>query len=312
MASNATRPKIVVFGSINMDLVGTVDRMPVIGETIFGNTFFTAAGGKGANQAVAAARLGADVKMIGRVGKDAFGPVLMSGLRRHGIDVSSVYEDLDSSSGIAIITIDSSGQNHIVVISGANNACDDDQVAAAKSAIDTADTLMLQLEIPLDLMLVAARYANEKGVRVVWDPAPASDLPDEVYTLSDVITPNQIEVEELTGVAVTDEDSAASAASVLLERGVGATVVKLGEHGLYYATGDEGGYVPAFDVDAIDTVAAGDAFAGGIAVALSEGMSIEDAVRFASAAGALAVTKSGAQDAMPTRLEVEHLITNRL
>ena len=291
-----------------MDLVAMAARMPAGGETVFGDTFHTTPGGKGANQAVAAARLGADVRMVGMVGYDAFGPILLETLRSEGIDESGVALDTENSTGIAMILIEESGENRIIVVNGANMKCGAEQVGATERVLEGADALMLQLEVPIDVSLEAARYARSRGVRVVMDPAPAAELPHDAYSLIDVITPNQTEAKSLTGIAVTGPDSAKLAAAILLERGVRAAVVKMGRNGVYYASKDEQGCVPAFEVAVRDTVAAGDAFGAALTVALSEGAGLADAVRFGAAAGALAVTKSGAQEAMPHREEVDSLL----
>jgi ribokinase len=284
-----------------------MDQMPAPGETVFGQEFHTTPGGKGANQAVAAARLGASVKMVGRVGQDAFGPVLLQGMRREGIDVSDVAVDPENSSGIAMILLDSDKQNYIIAIYGANLACDAAQAEALDSALVGADALLMQLETPLDVCLHAARKAQELGVTVVWDPAPALELPPDAYALCDVLTPNQIEAEFLTGVPVSDTASAKAAAEKMLGFGAGAVVIKLGELGAYFATPESRGLVSSFGVDVKDTVAAGDAFAGALGIALSQGRPLGEAVRYGCAAGALAVTRPGAQEAMPTREEVDSL-----
>ncbi len=305
---NASRkPVIVVLGGINMDLVGTTERMPAPGETVFGQSFHTAPGGKGANQAVAAARLGAEVRMVGRVGQDEFGPVLLDGMRREGIDISGVASDPNNSSGIAMILLDGRKENYIIAIYGANLASDREQVNAVESALDVADALLLQLETPIEVAVESARLAKRKGVRVVWDPAPALDMGHDAYKLCDVLTPNQSEAEYLTGIPVTDLDSAKRASHQLVSDGVSACVLTMAEAGSYYATQDGEGFVPPFDVEVSDTVAAGDAFSAGLGVALAEGLSLPSAVRYASAAGALAVTKRGAQEAMPHRREVDAL-----
>lgn len=303
-------PMIVVLGGINMDLIGVAPRLPVQGETVIGERFYTAPGGKGANQAVAAANLGARVRMVGRVGADAFGPTLLADLRGYGIDVQGVVEDPHNASGIAMILLDAERQNHIVAIYGANAACDGAQLEATKRALDGADALLLQLEIPIDVSLAAARYARSRGVWVIWDPAPAMDIPKDLYAAVDVLTPNQTEAAFLTGTEVTDMNSAQAAAEVLLSRGVPVAVVKMGERGVYFAARSGGGHVPAFMVDAVDTVAAGDAFGAALAVALAEGKALPDAVRYGAAAGALAVTRQGAQAAMPARHEVEALLSH--
>ena len=309
-AMNPTNtPSVVVLGSINMDLIGAAPRLPSPGETVLGGDFYTAPGGKGANQAVAAARMGAAVRMVGRVGGDLFAPQLLDNLRTGGVDVSGVMADPDSASGVAMILLDASRQNRILVASGANMRCDDMQVDAVASALEGADALMLQCEIPAAVSLKAARSARGMGVRVVWDPAPAEGFPPEAYALVDVLTPNQSEAAALTGIDVTDAASAEAAARALFQRGVRAVAVKLGEHGAFYLSNRDSGYVPPFDVEAVDTVAAGDAFGAAMTCALAEGTPLSEAIRFAAAAGALAVTRPGAQDAMPTRTEVESLIS---
>jgi ribokinase len=293
---------------MNMDLVATASRLPLAGETIVGDEFHTAPGGKGANQAVAAVRLGAEVRMVGRVGDDAFGRVLKDGLESHGVDVSRVAVDSGSPSGTAIILLDAERENHIVAVYGANMRCDETQVLDAESALNDADCLLLQLEIPLEVSLAAARIARELGVRVVLDPAPASELPSEAYATVDVLTPNQTEAETLTGLPVADADSARVTGEELCRRGVETAIVKLGEQGAVCVSGESSGHVPGYEVKVADTVAAGDAFGGALGVALAERRSLEDAVRFGSAAGALAVTRPGAQEAMPGRAEVERLV----
>ena len=308
---SASNPRIVVFGSINMDLVAVAPALPKPGETVMGDGFATLPGGKGANQAVAAARLGADVCMIGRVGDDVFGPMLLENLEANAVDVSDVMTTPGMSSGIAVILLDDERENYIVGIYGANMACDEIQVEAANSALKGADALLLQMEIPFDVSLEAAQIARRMGVRVIYDPAPPSVIPLASYGNFDIIAPNQSEAEVLTGVTVNDIDSACEAASILRERGSHTALIKLGEQGVVYAAEEGVGYEPAFEVDAIDTVAAGDGFAGALAVALAEGQPIECALRFASAAGALVVTKRGAQDAMPDRAEVEGLLDSR-
>ena len=304
----ARPPRIVVLGGINMDLIAIADRMPSPGETVGGTDLYVTPGGKGANQAVAAARMGADVRMVGRVGGDVFGPMLIRSLEDARVDVSSVSTDEESPSGIAMILLDARRQNHIIQIYGANRTGADSLAAAAVEAVDGADILMLQMEIPVESSLAAARAANEAGVLVAWDPAPPGAFPEEGLQLAQVLTPNQTEAEALTGIPVTDVESAKRAAEALLAKGVERAAVKLGEQGVYYAAEDGGGHVPAFTVDQLDTVAAGDAFGGALVVALGEGKRFEEAVRYGAAAGALAVTRTGAQDAMPQRSEVEALL----
>ena len=308
LATKRDPPTIVVLGGINMDLIGVADRLPRPGETLTGERFYTAPGGKGANQAVAAARMGAKVRMVGRVGRDSFGPTLLSGLRGHDIDVSGVAEDPDNPSGIAMILLDAKRQNHIVQVRGANMACDEAQLKAARSAMEGADLLLLQQELPFDVSIAAARIAKELGAVVVWDPAPPSHGIERVLSAVDVITPNQTEAAFLTGIEVTDAASARPAADALLDAGAPVAVIKLGQMGVWYASADEQALVPAHPVETVDTIAAGDAFAGAMAVALAEGGNLAEAVRYGAAAGALAVTRPGAQEAMPGRDEVEALL----
>ncbi len=304
------RPVIVVLGSIIMDLTALAETMPQAGQTVVGDLFYTLPGGKGANQAVAAARLGAEVRMVGRVGDDPFGAALLDGLRSEGIDISGVAVDPDNASGVAMIWLDSSRENRIVAVYGANLASDQTQLRAVERALDGADALLLQLETPPALTLQAASAARQRGVRVVWDPAPAQIAPPDIHTAADVLTPNQTEASMLSGVEVTDLASASDAAARLRAMGAPVAIVKLGEEGAYYASTDESGHVPAFSVEAVDTVAAGDAFGAAFAVAAAEGISLGESVRFGAAAGALAVTVPGAQAAMPSRADVERLLAS--
>lgn len=304
---SAKAPNIVALGGINMGLISTASRLPLPGETLRGDRFYTAPGGKGATQAVASARLDGIVKMVGRVGNDAFGPILLDALRSYGIDVSGVTQDPDYASGVGVIILDGEKQNHVLAVYGANHQCGDIEIKAVESALDQADVLLLQMEVPFDVSMAGARAAKERGVTVMLDPAPASDIPPEAFADLDIITPNQTEAEYHTGIRVTDTPSAKRAAEVLLERGVGTAIVKMAELGVYFASSDGGCFVPAYQVEVMDTVSAGDAFSGALAVALAEDKSIKEAVRYGAAAGALAVTKQGVQTAMPSRSEVDAL-----
>ena len=317
------RPVIVVFGSIIMDLTALAETMPQAGQTVVGELFYTLPGGKGANQAVAAARLGADVRMVGRVGGDAFGAALLDGLRSEGIDVGGVAVDPDNASGVAMILLDARRENRIVAVYGANAACDETQLRAVERALDGADALLLQLETPPALTLEAAAAARARGVRVVWDPAPAQIAPPGIHAAADVLTPNQTEASMLAGVEVEDADSALAAAARLRAMGAPVALVKLGEQGVCYAyaSANESGHVPAFAVDVVDTVAAGDAFARGASVrtvvVAAEGM-------YATRGGALWRCRGGArrhrndipspsplpgaQAAMPGRADVQRLL----
>jgi len=297
---------VTVVGSLNMDLVVKAPRLPAVGETVTKGTFGTFSCGKGANQAVAAARLGARVGMVGAIGKDAFGSQLRDGLRRDGVDVSHVIEIDDAPSGVALITVGSQGQNTIVVAPGANWRMTPAHVDAAADLIARSQILLIQLEIPIDTVTRAAEIASSAKVRVVLDPAPApeSPLPDRLIRLVDVINPNEVEAKVLTGTNVADERGARDAAERLLAMGCRSAVIKLGARGAFVADGDTRAAVPGIHVDAVDTTAAGDAFAGALAVALGEGRPIMEAVRFANVAGAISVTRMGAQPSMPRRAEV--------
>ncbi|MEK0179167.1 MAG: ribokinase [Oscillatoriales cyanobacterium] len=293
---------IIVFGSINLDLVAKTPRLPVPGETIIGSNFLTAGGGKGANQAVAAARLGVSTHMIGRVGNDNFGEELLTNLQSYGLNTDNISIDKNSHSGVAIIAVDDGGQNNIIVIPGANNHLGDADIERLQKLLPGATSLLLQLEIPLEVVHRAALIACEAGVRVILDPAPArSDLPLDLYPLIDTIAPNEVEASQLVGFAVHDTETAIKAAKKLQERGVKNAIVKLGDRGVVAVTADRTLFVPAFAVEAIDTVAAGDAFNGGLAAALDAGLSFSEAVVWGAAAGALCVTKMGAQVAMCDR-----------
>ena len=293
-----------------MDLATYSERFPGTGETLAGERFLAYAGGKGANQAVAAARMGARTAMVGRVGNDVFGPQLLEGLRNEGIDVSRIFVAAGESSGIASISIDRTGQNRIVQVLGANSTCGAEQTNATAAALLGANTLMLQLEVPMEVSLAAARDAHSHGKTVILDPGPIRNIPPALLAYSSIVTPNETEAESIVGFRVNDRDSAAKAANALISKGAGTAVVKLGEQGAYYASEEESGFQKGFAVRAVDTVAAGDAFNGALAVCLGEGMPLADAVRAACAAGALAVTTRGAQDSMPSRASVDALLAS--
>ena len=298
---------IVVFGSINMDLVVRAARLPAPGETLAGSDFATLPGGKGANQAVACARLGAVTRMVGAVGDDVFGIALRDGLAAEGVDVVAVAARTGPS-GVALIQIDARGQNTIIVVPGANATVADADLAALDLALADASILLLQLEIPIASVLAAARLAHARGVVVILDPAPAQVLPAELYPLIDIITPNETEAAALVGFAVDDAAAAARAADVLHARGAVRVVLKRAQYGLFWSDGGERGHVPAFAVDVVDTVAAGDACNGALAAALAGGVPFAEALRWGAAGGALAVTRRGAQAAMPRRAAVVAMV----
>ncbi|NJR21220.1 MAG: ribokinase [Richelia sp. CSU_2_1] len=293
---------VIVFGSINIDLVAKTPRLPQPGETVIGSNFCTSGGGKGANQAVAAARLGIPTYIIGRVGSDRFAEELLTNLQVYGVNASNVSIDPDTNSGIATIAVDDRGQNNIIVIPGANNNVGQAELEALKKLLPGATSLLLQLEIPLQIVQQVAAIAREAGVRTILDPAPArSDLPIELYRLTDIITPNEVEAAQLVGFPVNNSESAMLAGKELQQRGVKSAIVKLGAKGAVCVTESDSIFVPAFTVEAVDTVAAGDAFNGGLAAGLDVGLSLPEAVVWAAAAGALCATKIGAQTAMPDR-----------
>lgn len=294
---------IAVFGSINMDLVVRTPRLPAPGETLTGRTFFTVPGGKGANQAVACARLGAATRMIGRVGDDGFGEQLRASLRGYGVNDAGVLTT-PGPSGVAVIAVDDAAENTIVIVPGANGAVSAADIPRLEAALDGASVLLLQLETPLAAVTAAARAARARGVTVILDPAPAQPLPDELYALADIMTPNESEAAALTGITVADDAAVAAAARELQARGVGRVIIKLGARGAWVADPTAARMYPAFTVTPVDTVAAGDAFNGGLATALSEGKPFDEAIRWGLATGALSVTRAGAQPSMPARAEL--------
>ena len=299
---------IVVFGSINFDLTTYVPHLPAPGETLRGNSYITVPGGKGANQAVATTRLGAPTRFFGRMGNDAFGREVRPLVEHYGLDMSGILMDDKNPTGLAVIAVDDQAENSIVLVSGANMTMDESDAQRCNPALDQAKVLMLQLEVPLAASLLVAQAAKERGVKVIWDPAPALQLPLEAYTMVDYLTPNESETNMLVGFQPTNPQEAARAATILCERGVQTAIIKMGAQGAYYQSREESGFLPAFIVNAIDSVAAGDAFNGGLAVAVAEGKPLSEAMRWGSAAGALATTKPGAMPSMPTRAELEQLL----
>ena len=298
-------PRIVVVGSSNTDMIIQLARIPKPGETLLGGEFSVAAGGKGANQAVGAARAGGAVSFVARIGRDMFGEQALAGFRREGLRVEGIVRDAKAPSGVALIFVGKDGENSIAVAGGANAKLTPADVKKARRTIAAADVLVLQLETPLATVRAAAEIAVAAGVTVILNPAPAQPLPAALLELVSILTPNEHEAESLTGIPVRDAASAARAAAALRARGVGAVIITLGARGAFVAAEGIATLVPGFKVRAVDSTAAGDIFNGALAVALAEGRPLPDAVRFANAAGALSVTKLGAQPSAPLRKEIE-------
>jgi len=294
------KPKIVVVGSSNTDMVIKLERLPGPGETILGEDFIMAAGGKGANQAVAAARLGGDVTFVARVGADIFGKQAIQNFQKEGINTDFIVMDNKNPSGVALIFVDKKGENTIAVASGANNKLSKQDVAAAKQKIESANVMLLQLETPLETVQYAARLASEAGVKVVLNPAPARELDETLLRTITVLTPNESETELLTGIKVEDEKSAIRAAEVLKEKGVSEIIITMGDKGSFLIRDNKAILIPTKEINAIDTTAAGDAFNGALSYALAKKEPLDKAVRFANLVGALSATKLGAQPSMPT------------
>ncbi len=304
--------RILVVGSINMDMVVRSLHMPAPGETVLGNGFVTSPGGKGANQAVAAARLGSHCRMLGRIGEDAFGESLLKGLRDEGIDCTNVMTTEGEPTGVAMIVVDARGENSIVVASGANYLLTPDDVFGQADAFGDIDVVVLQLELPLPTVRAAIDLAKRNGCRVILDPAPMPKCLSSSICEVDIITPNVTEAEMLTGTKTGEEKADMNIAMDLIARGAKAAVLKLGSRGSMVVTADgHMARVRAYNVDIVDTTAAGDAYTAALAVCVGEGRPLVEAAKFANAAGALACTRLGAQSAMPTRHEVSMLMADQ-
>ncbi len=295
---------VVVVGSLNMDLVMRTPRVPVGGETLHGHEFSTLPGGKGANQAVACARLGAKVAMIGQVGNDGFGTTLRDGLAADGIDVNGVLQTSAVGTGVAMILVEDIGQNRIVLAAGANGALTPDDIDAQTALIGGAAMVVLQLEVPMPVVERAIAIAHSAGVPVLLNPGPAKPLAEPLWSQIDLLIPNESEAELLSGIAVTDAASAYTAARVFRQRGVKCVLITLGANGV--AVIDDAGerHLPAHVVKAVDTTAAGDTFIGGLTAGLVEGMAMDEAVALGQRASALCVTRHGAQPSIPYRREI--------
>ena len=305
--------RIVVIGSINTDMVVRSSQLPSPGQTVMGHSFMTTGGGKGANQAVAAARLGADVSLIARIGSDAFGEMSIENFKKEKINIDNIYTDSDAPSGVAFIVVDDRGENIIVVAPGANATLNEKDIQDAEDVIERAGIVLFQLEIPMRTVAEGIRLAKKHNRIVMLNPAPAASIPEQVLHAVDIITPNQTEALTLTGIAVNDEVTAQQSCDVLHDKGILTVIITMGEQGAYISSGSYKGLVPGFNAGkVVDTVAAGDTFCAGLAVAIAEGKSLQLAVQFANAAAALSVTKAGAQASIPVRTEVIKLLGDAL
>jgi ribokinase len=293
------KPKILVIGSANMDMVIGTDHFPVPGETIIGGDFSLIPGGKGANQAVAAARLGGDVCFITQLGKDIFGDQNLENFKREGIDTSFIKQNPNQPTGVALITVDKSGENTIIVAPGANHTLSVAEISSASNAFQQADIVLVQLEVPVPIVVEACQKAYGLGKRVILNPAPAMDLPESLFRFLYLIVPNETEAEFLTGIKVIGEASAYQAASRLRNMGVQRIIITMGALGAFLFTDSFQGIIATTIVEAIDTTAAGDTFCGALAVALGSGKNIQDAVVFALKAATLSVQRFGAQTSIP-------------
>lgn len=300
-----TKKKIVVIGSSNTDMVIKSDRLPKPGETILGGNFLMNHGGKGANQAVAAARLGGNVTFVCKIGNDIFGNETMEMFHKEKIDTTYVGITTTEPSGIALINVDKKGENCIVVASGANSTLSVEDIQKAEPAIKRASIVIMQLETPIESVTYAARMAKKDGITVLLNPAPAQPLPDELLANVDIIIPNVTEAEIISGMCITDEESAKEAIRHISAKGIKTVIITMGARGALAYENNEFIHIPAFKVEAVDTTAAGDTFCGGLCVALSEGKSLKEAIIFASKASSISVTRMGAQGSIPLREEIE-------
>jgi ribokinase len=316
-SSTTKRPRVAVVGSIVFDCVAMAERIPRKSETVLGRAFGTFSGGKGANQAVAAARLGGEVFMVGRVGDDARAEFVLDSLRTSGVDTRFVKKDPSVGTGACCIHVDAAGDNSIIIVPLANLAVTPEDVDAARDMLATADVIVCQLEISFSTVAYTVELANRLGVKVILNPAPAGPIPPELISRATIVTPNETEAEFFAQVPLPDEEQggaspewAAAAAEKLLAQGPRTVIITLGRRGAFLATGGKQLLVPSFQVTAVDSTAAGDAFNGALAVALAEGRDLEPAIVFANATGALSATRAGAQSSMPTRAEVDTLLAN--
>tara|TARA_R110002095_G_scaffold57178_1_gene48955 strand:+ start:11120 stop:12052 length:933 start_codon:yes stop_codon:yes gene_type:complete len=309
--SETRRAKIAVLGSINMDLMIRSAKLPLPGETVIADSKVENPGGKGANQAVAVARMGADVTMVGCVGDDSFADQLLANLKAEGVDISHVSRQEQTTSGVAVVMVEASGENAILVVPGANSLVGNAALEQARRVICESDVLLMQLEVPVETVIAAAAIAREAGVPVILDPAPApASVPAELLNV-DLICPNQSEAAALLGKPVDSMEAAVALIQELTTLGPRQAMITMAEQGAVVFDGETVETVPPFEINAVDSTAAGDAFAAGLAVRLAEQATLIDAVKFASAAGALAASGAGAQTAMPTREQIETLLQQR-
>ena len=306
-----TAVNLVVLGSINADHILNLETFPTPGETVTGNQYQVAFGGKGANQAVAAGRSGANIAFIACTGDDDTGERVRKQLASDKIDIAPVSVVAGESTGVALIFVNAEGENVIGIHAGANAALTTERVEAQRGIIAGAEALLMQLESPVESVLAAAKIAHENHTSVVLNPAPARVLSDELLALVDIITPNETEAEKLTGIRVENDDDAARAALALHDKGIGTVIITLGSRGVWASVNGEGRRVPGFKVKAIDTIAAGDTFNGALVTALLEGKAMDDAIRFAHAAAAIAVTRKGAQPSVPWRKEIDEFLSQQ-
>lgn len=303
-----TAGNLVVLGSINADHILNLESFPTPGETVTGNQYQVAFGGKGANQAVAAGRSGANIAFIACTGDDDTGERVRKQLESDSIDIAPVSVVAGESTGVALIFVNAEGENVIGIHAGANAALNIERVEVQREIIAHAEALLMQLESPVESVLAAAKIAHENHTTVVLNPAPARVLSDELLALVDIITPNETEAEKLTGIRVENDDDAARAAKALHEKGIDTVIITLGSRGVWASVNGEGRRVPGFKVKAVDTIAAGDTFNGALVTALLEGKLMDDAIRFAHAAAAIAVTRKGAQPSVPWRKEIDEFL----
>ena len=300
--------KVVVIGSYNTDLTIKTSRIPRPGETIIGGIFSEGGGGKGANQAVAAARAGASVSFIARVGNDALGKEGIQRLTEERIDTRHIFIDNDVPTGVAFIVVDEHGENSIVVASGANARLNAADIHSAQDEILSAGILLVQLESPIDVIRAAIKKSHEKDTVVILNPAPAQSLEKNLLQEIDIITPNKVEAEMITGIKVTNEESLRSIVRKFFDFGIKNVLITLGSKGIFAGLNNSIEFIPAFKVCPIDSTGAGDVFSGSLAAFLSEGMPIESAVKMANASASISVTRMGAQNSAPTRMEIENFI----